>query len=199
MQVHRLDPVVQACLQKFFLRTLFFNESSFVNESSTCFSVTLLLSKIESIEVEPVPVDHLLPGVCGFIIHTSKGSIGYTADLRFHGRRKQESQKFVELCAESDLDHILCEGTRVKEPTSMTEYEVETDIKDIVNTTENLVVVTYSVRDLDRLMSFYLAAKDTGRKLVIDMKQAYLLKLFGESEKLSGIYPKIDDPVIKKF
>ena len=52
--------------------------------------------QIDSIEVEPIPVDHSLPGVCGFIIHTSKGSFGYTADLRFHGRRSAETQKFVE-------------------------------------------------------------------------------------------------------
>ena len=43
--------------------------------------------KIDSIEVEPILIDHSLPGVCGFIFHTSNGSIGYTADIRFHGRR----------------------------------------------------------------------------------------------------------------
>lgn len=155
--------------------------------------------KVGSLEVEPIHVDHSLPGVCGFVIHTSKGSIGYTADLRFHGRRKQETEKFVEKCSESDLDHLLCEGTRVKEPTSTTEYEVEKDIKDVVNSTKNLVVVSYPVRDLDRLMSFYLAAKETGRNLVIDLKQAYLLKLFENSESYSGIYPKLDDPVLKIY
>ena len=155
--------------------------------------------KIDSIEVEPVPVDHSLPGVCGFIIHTSKGTIGYTADLRFHGRRKQESQKFVEKCASSDLDHILCEGTRIDKTSSQTEYDVEDSIKKIADKTEKLVVASYPVRDLDRLLSFYNAAKDTGRYLVIDLKQAYLLKLFGESKHYSGIYPRIDDPTIKIF
>lgn len=154
---------------------------------------------IDSIEVEPIPVDHSLPGVCGFVIHTSKGSIGYTADLRFHGRRKSETEKFVEKCSTSDLDHILCEGTRIDEPTSTTEFEVEKDIKDIVNSTKNLVVVSYPTRDLDRLLSFYNAAKETGRQLVIDLKQAYLLKLFENSENYREIYPKIDDPIIKIF
>jgi ribonuclease J len=155
--------------------------------------------KIGSIEVEPIPVDHSLAGVCGFILHTSKGSIAYTADIRFHGRRKQESEKFVEKCATSDVDHILCEGTRIDEPTSTTEFEVEKDIKDVINTTENLVVVSYPVRDLDRLLSFYNAAKETGRNLVIDLKQAYLLKLFAESQYSAGIYPTIDDPVIRIY
>lgn len=154
---------------------------------------------IDSIEVEPIPVDHSLAGVCGFILHTSKGSIAYTADIRFHGRRKQESEKFVEKCATSDIDHILCEGTRVDEPTSTTEFEVEKDIKDIVNTTKSLVAVSYPIRDLDRLLSFYNAAKETGRNLVIDLKQAYLLKLFQESEICKGVYPQVDDPVIRVY
>jgi ribonuclease J len=55
------------------------------------------------------------------------------------------------------------------------------------------------VRDLDRLLSFYNAAKETGRNLVIDLKQAYLLKLFAESQYSAGIYPTIDDPVIRIY
>jgi ribonuclease J len=154
---------------------------------------------IDSIEVEPVPVDHSLPGVCGFVIHTSGGSIGYTADLRFHGRRKEETERFVERCATSDLDHMLCEGTRVNKETSTTEFEVEKDIKDVVDSTKNLVVVSYPTRDLDRLLSFYNAAKETGRRLVIDFKQAYLLKLFEGTDTYGRIYPRLDDPTIKIF
>jgi ribonuclease J len=154
---------------------------------------------IDSIEVEPVPVDHSLPGVNGFIIHTSKGSIGYTADLRFHGRRKEESERFVEKCTSSDLDHMLCEGTRIDQPTSTTEFEVEKDIKEVVNSTKNLVVISYPTRDLDRLLSFYNAAKETGRNLVIDLKQAYLLKLFQDSETCKNMYPKIEDEVIQIY
>lgn len=154
---------------------------------------------IDSIEIEPIPVDHSLPGVCGFIINTSKGSIGYTADIRFHGRRKNESDKFVQKCANADLDHMLCEGTRIDEPTSATEFQVEKDVTDIVNATKNLVVVSYPTRDLDRLLSFYNAAKETGRDLVIDLKQAYLLKLFQDSESYKNIYPKIEDKIIRIY
>ena len=68
---------------------------------------------IDSIKVEPLPVDHSISGVHAFILHTSDGSIGNTADLRFHGRRKDDTEKFVERCGESDLDILLCEGTRV--------------------------------------------------------------------------------------
>ena len=155
--------------------------------------------KIDSIEVEPIPVDHSLAGVCGFILHTSKGSIAYTADIRFHGRRKQDSEKFVDKCATSDIDHILCEGTRLEQQSSITEFDVEDQITRVIANTGNLVVVSYPTRDLDRLLSFYNAAKHSNRHLVIDLKQAYLLKLFASSEHSSGIYPSVDDPVIRIF
>ncbi|MEW6043446.1 MAG: MBL fold metallo-hydrolase [Thermoproteota archaeon] len=154
---------------------------------------------IDSIEVEPVPVDHSLPGVCGYIITTSSGSIAYTADIRFHGRRKQESERFVEKCHDSDLGILLCEGTRISEETSDTEFKVEKDVGRVISNAKSLVVVSYPTRDLDRLLSFYNAAKEAGRLLAIDLKQAYLLKLFQDSKEYGGIYPRIDDQSIRIY
>ena len=154
---------------------------------------------IDSIDVEPMPVDHSIPGVDAFILHTSSGSIANTGDLRFHGRRKDDTEKFVERCGESSLDLILCEGTRIHQEPSLTEYDVESISTKIINESKELVVCGYPIRDLDRLMSFYLAAKNTGRYLVVDMKQAYLLKLFSTSAHYSKLYPAPNDKQIKIF
>jgi ribonuclease J len=131
--------------------------------------------KVDSIEVEPLAVDHSLPGVTALILHTSNGSVGYTADVRFHCRRASDTQMFVDRCADSDVDMLLCEGTRIVETFSKTEFEVEQDVKTIVNKSKKLVVCSYPTRELDRLLSFYNAAKETERDLVIDLNQAYLL------------------------
>jgi ribonuclease J len=154
---------------------------------------------IDSIEAEPIYVDHSLPGVCGFIFHTSRGSIGYTADIRSHGRREASTNDFVEKCNRSDLDILLCEGTRIAEEFSQTEQDVENNIKDIIQRTDNLVICTYPTRDLDRLLSFYNASKESNRELVVDLKQAYILKLFDQSEYLKGIYPSPSDSKIKIY
>jgi ribonuclease J len=154
---------------------------------------------IDSIRVEPLPVDHSIAGVHAFILHTSEGSIGNTADLRFHGRRSKDTEKFVERCGESSLDLLLCEGTRVNAAPSLTEYDVETKVSEIVNKTKGLAICGYPIRDLDRLLSFYESAKQTNRDLVIDMKQAYLLKLFYESSNLRGHYPSPTDKNIKIY
>ena len=154
---------------------------------------------IDSIEVEPLAVDHSIPGVSAFILHTSTGSIANTADLRFHGRRSKDTEKFVEKCGESSLDLMLCEGTRVEKTSSLTEYDVENEVTKIIENTKELVMCTYPVRDLDRFTSFYLAAKKTGRNLVIDLKQALILDLFNSSSVLQGKYPKSTDPQIKIY
>jgi ribonuclease J len=149
--------------------------------------------------VEAIPVDHSLPGVCGFVFHTSVGSIGYTGDIRFHGRRSSDTQHFIDTCGASDINLLLCEGTRINEDSSRTEENVETSVIEIVNNTENLVVCSFPTRDLDRLLSFYNAAIQSGGDLVIDLKQAYILKLFQTSNKFKHIYPKPDDERIKVY
>ena len=154
---------------------------------------------IDSIKVTPLPVDHAIPGVHGFILETSNGMIANTADLRFHGRRKKDTEKFVEKCSEASLDLLLCEGTRIDKDSSLTEFDVENEVTKIVNATKKLVICGYPIRDLDRLQSFYIAAKKTGRDLVIEPKQAYLLKLFSESEKLKNRYPSPTDKHIKIY
>jgi ribonuclease J len=154
---------------------------------------------VDSIEVEPIYVDHSLPGVCGFIFHTSKGSIGYTADIRSHGRKEASTTDFVQKCDRSDLDILLCEGTRIAEEFSQTELDVEDNVRDIIQKTDNLVICTYPTRDLDRLLSFYNASIQSGRELIIDLKQAYILKLFNESEYLKGTYPSPKDGKIKIY
>lgn len=154
---------------------------------------------VDSIEIEPITIDHSLPGVFGFIFHTSKGSIGYTADIRFHGRRSSNTEKFVNMCGECQIDVLLCEGTRINENFSKTELDVEAEIEGLVKNTENLVICTYPTRDLDRLLSFYNAALKSGRDLVIDLKQAYILKLFQSTEHGINIYPKPSDSKIKIY
>ncbi len=155
--------------------------------------------KIDSIEFEPLPVDHSLPGACGFMIHTSAGSIAYTGDLRFHGRRKKETERFVDACGSEKPDYMLCEGTRVGVRSSPTEESVEEDALEVMQNTKKLSVVSYPVRDLDRFLSLYNAAVRSGRYMLIDFKQAYLLKRFESSRENRGAYPRLDDPNIKIF
>jgi ribonuclease J len=89
--------------------------------------------------------------------------------------------------------------TRVKEEFSKTESDVEKDVATFAKQTQELVICTYPERDLDRLLSFYTAAIESGRDMVIGLKQAYLLKLFQTSEYLKAVYPRPDDKRIRIY
>jgi ribonuclease J len=52
--------------------------------------------KIGSLEVEPIHLDHSVPGAYGFIIYTSQGPVGYTGDIRLHGTIPEMTEDFVE-------------------------------------------------------------------------------------------------------
>lgn len=152
---------------------------------------------IDSIKVEALPVDHSLPGTYAFILHTSAGTVAYTADLRYHGRRRRDTERFVRRCASADVDTLLCEGTRIDVEGSKTEADVETGVAGAVAGARQLAVCSYPVRDLDRFLSIYNAAAKAGRDMVVDMKQAYLLRLF-RNEGIKA-YPAHDDPRIRIF
>jgi ribonuclease J len=131
--------------------------------------------KIGDITVEPYPVDHSLSGATGYIIHTSSGTIVYTGDFRFHGRREKESLAFMHACKSAKPDLLLIEGTRIDESASKTEADVEDEICAISSNSKGLSACNWSIRDTDRMLSFLNAAKKMGKKLAISIKQAYLL------------------------
>lgn len=141
--------------------------------------------KINSIEVEPVHVDHSIPGAYGLIIYTSEGAVVYTGDIRLHGARPEMTQEFVEKAKESRPMALIIEGTRIKEHK---EYESEQKVKQTcnleVNEAKKLVIADFSFKDVDRLRTFYEIAKENDRKLVISLKDAFILKWLSQDKKL---------------
>jgi len=133
--------------------------------------------KIKNIEVEPVHVEHSVPGAYGFIVHTSKGAIVYTGDFRMHGPRIDMSTEFMEKAAAAKPYVLICEGTRMggEIEHNYTEEEVEKKASGIIAASKSLVMVYFSMLNVDRFMSFYRAAVKNKRKLVIDTRYAYIL------------------------
>ncbi|MEK6888168.1 MAG: MBL fold metallo-hydrolase [Candidatus Aenigmatarchaeota archaeon] len=150
---------------------------------------------IGHIKVEPHYVDHSLPGACGLIIHTSAGIVVYTGDMRFRGRRRQDTEAFLARAAELHPDYMLCEGSLINKLNPGTEDDIVRNVSDFIRDRKGLVVASYPPRDLDRLLTFYWIARKTGRKLVIDARQAYILDMF------SGVfgYPTTNSDVIRIY
>lgn len=151
---------------------------------------------IDSIEIEPVHVDHSVPGCYGFIIRTSKSTIVYSGDLRMHGNRGDMTREFVERAKNAKPDLMLCEGTRINEPATMSERDVhDACLGHVKETKGGFVFAHYSYKDIDRFTSFHRIAKETDRKLVITPTVARYLEALSKRDTSLKI-PKLDDPNI---
>ncbi|MDY6917559.1 MAG: MBL fold metallo-hydrolase [Chloroflexota bacterium] len=141
------------------------------------------------------PVDHSIPGACAWGIETDCGWVLYSGDLRMHGKRAQLTQSFVEQAAGLRPRALILEGTNVDRQASFTERDVYQNALKAVAASSGLVVADFSARDVDRLLTFHQVAGDTGRRLAILPKDAYLLKTL---RLLSDEIPDIaeDDAIV---
>jgi len=131
--------------------------------------------RLGSLEIDPVHVDHSVPGSYGFIIHTSSGAIVYTGDFRRHGLRPDLSEDFIKKAKESKPRAVITEGTNLTSVDISSEKEVEGKIDTVIKHTRGLLLANFACADVDRLVSFYTAAVQNNRYLTITMRQAYLL------------------------
>lgn len=149
---------------------------------------------IKHLEIEPVHVEHSIPGAYGFIIKTSRGNIVYTGDLRMHGPRANMTREFIMKAKEAKPYALLCEGTRMerdpeeKEGENLSEEEVGKRISSIIRESKGIAFGYFSMSNVDRFMSFYNAAKENGRKLVIDTRLAYVISNLREKV---GVLPDV--------
>ena len=133
--------------------------------------------KIGSLEIEPIHVDHSVPGAYGFIIYTSEGPVVYTGDLRSHGTKPQMTAEFVEKAREARPVALIAEGTRLGEASSDESEQIVYDRSNsLAAGTGNLILADFNFKDVDRVRTFYNVARANGRKLVIKIKDCYLLR-----------------------
>ncbi|MGA2785258.1 MAG: MBL fold metallo-hydrolase, partial [Candidatus Bathyarchaeia archaeon] len=99
--------------------------------------------KIGSVEIEPIHVDHSVPGCYGIILHTSDGAIVYTGDFRIHGTKPQMTHEFVAMARAVKPVAMLCEGTNLIGADFSTEREVKDKVGKVVSSSQNLVLATF--------------------------------------------------------
>ena len=141
--------------------------------------------KIDSLEIEPVHVDHSVPGAYGFIIHTSEGAVIYTGDIRMHGTHAEMTDDFINVAKEVEPIAMITEGTRIDlEKTDESERKVYNDSKKELKNNKKLSIVDFNFKDIDRFTTFYKMAKDLDKKLVISFKHACFLEKYHRDKKL---------------
>lgn len=134
-------------------------------------------------ELRCFPVDHSIPGACAWGINTGTGWVIYSGDLRLHGKREALTRKFIEDARQLKPLALIIEGTNVTKESNIPEQTVYENALKAVSKAEKLVIADFSARDVDRLLTFLQIARQTGRKLAILAKDAYLLKTVRLLEK----------------
>lgn len=142
------------------------------------------------LSVTAIPVDHAAPDSRALLVEADGQRLLYTGDLRAHGRT---GFRFENMLADGRLqgvDWLLVEGTTLGSSGGSHGLSSESDVEDeLVELAqrhhERFIAVAASGQNLDRLVSCFRAAKRTGRLLVIDPYQAYvLMKLSGLSKAI---------------
>lgn len=140
---------------------------------------------IDSLEIEPIHVDHSVPGSYGFIIYTSKGAIVYTGDLRMHGLRAEMTSDFIEVAKNAKPIAMITEGTRVdKKKTDESEQKIYNESKQEISRCQHLSIVDFNFKDVDRFTTFYKIAKNLDKRLIISFKHACFLERYHRDKKL---------------
>jgi len=156
--------------------------------------------KVKHLEIEPIHVEHSVPGAYGFIVKTSAGPLIYTGDLRLHGPKSNMTQEFVKKAAACKPYAMLIEGTRIGSESehNYTEAEVEAKVESIIKESKGIVFAYFAMSNVDRFMSFYRAAVKHKKKLVVDTRFAYILDNL--KEKIPGL-PDVmaDDNIMVYF
>jgi ribonuclease J len=135
--------------------------------------------RIGSLSVTSIPVDHAAPDSRALLVEADGQRLLYTGDLRAHGRTGFRFEKLLEDERVRGVDWLLVEGTTLGAPVDShglrSEEDVEEELVGLAKSTRGLVAVVSSGQNVDRLVSCFKAAIRSGRQLVVDPYQAYIL------------------------
>lgn len=133
--------------------------------------------------VTPYPIDHSAYDSYCFLIEADGRRLFYSGDIRAHGHR---SHYFEELVSEppKDIDVLICEGTQIgREPGHdyPDEASLVDKVADVFSATQGLGLVWCSSQNIDRIASVYQAARRSGRRLILDVYTAEVLRATGDN------------------
>ena len=154
--------------------------------------------RIGDLQVTTFSVDHSVFGSAAFLVEGDGKTVLYSGDLRLHGRKTGMAKTLLAALKDKTIDALLIEGTLLGSSRSkgVNEYDLEKEIAEYVNSTDGLVLASFSPQHVDRLVGFIKAAQRTHRTFVADVYTAYVLHLIQNETKTP---PPISSEGIRVF
>ncbi len=137
---------------------------------------------VGAFRVTPHLVDHSSFGSFAFEIEAGGKRVFYSGDFREHGYIGSKTLDIIRDKCAPGVDALLMEGTmlgRSAEPV-LTEQELADEAKVICRECPKAVLVNQSGQNVSRSVSFYKAARASGREFVLDFYSAHVLTELGQ-------------------
>ena len=157
---------------------------------------------IGDFKITPYLIDHSAYGSTAFLIEANGEKIFYSGDLRAHGRKSITFEKLLTDEKLKNLDCLLLEGTTLGGKHNIgfeTEHDVEEEFISICKEQNNITFTQSAGSNIDRLISFYRAAKKCNKTLVVDLYQYHLLTELKKANPTSKLPPFTNDKHLKVF
>lgn len=128
--------------------------------------------------------DHSAFDACSLLIQADGRQLFYTGDFRAHGRKRALFDRLLRERPHADV--LLMEGTNIRrgvdvETCGPSEYDVEVGVAELSGNTRGMILAAFSPQNIDRLVTFFRAAKRSGRELVLDLYGATIAAVTGTS------------------
>lgn len=146
--------------------------------------------RIGSMSITAIPVDHAAPDSRALLVEADGQKLLYSGDLRAHGRTGFRFDRMLDDPRLRGVDWLLLEGTTLGVGSDGHGMDSEQDVEESLvslahDAPGRTLAVIASGQNLDRLVSCYRAARRSGRLLIIDPYQAFVLM------KLASLSPSI--------
>lgn len=133
---------------------------------------------VGDVTVEPIEIDHDIPGACGFLVTTPDGRVAYTGDFNTH--RGNASFGFADRV--KGVEVLITETTMLSFDPLPEEPPGEREVAEVVAeqlSLPGLQLISLYERDLDRCQAMINLAGRVGRTLIWPGQQAAFLHLMG--------------------
>lgn len=134
--------------------------------------------------ITPYLVDHSAYDAYAVLVEADGKRLFYTGDIRAHGRKGKLFERLVR-DPPRDVDVLLMEGTRVwdisigEHVRDKSESTLEDSLVEQFKAISGMPLVWCSGQNIDRLVSVFRACRRSGRKLIVDMYTAHVLRATG--------------------
>lgn len=135
--------------------------------------------KVGPFRITPFLVDHSAFDAHALLVEANGRSLFYTGDFRSHGRKSGTFNRLLAEPAIKGVDVMLMEGThlgRQCQTDAQTEASLEDEMAESIANTKGLVLACFSGQNIDRLVTFWKAARRAGRTFIADVYLAHILE-----------------------